>query len=380
MSKRICPICSCENNIKIEQIKLLIPQEYHLPSEYWVTECEQCGFCYADTEASVEDYNNYYANCNTYSGTPVDVQEWDYLHETVGELIKNRIKCDDFVLDMGFGQGNFLKWLQKNGYTNIIGIDPSETSVSKIRQNGICASVGSVFQSPSAELKNQIKCVFLFDVLEHLLFPKDAIQHIKEYLVEDGYLMLSVPNYAFLEKNNNPIINMFNQEHINYFSVISLDNIMAEFGFSKIASNNSSQEEEIIALYQLHNIALRDLQRDNICGDEIRDYVARFDVRRTRIQDKLYSLKLQGNSKIYVWGTGAFTMWLLANTILSEFEISFIDNNKTKIGNTFWKSTIAGSESVTDKNQPIVICSMLYAKEIEKQIVNIGLSNPIIIL
>lgn len=379
MSGRICPICASKKKIRIEHIKLLIPQEYHLPSEYWIVECEQCGFCYADTNASVDDYNVYYSECNTYSGTPVDMQEWDYLHTTAGELLKNRVQKDELVIDMGFGQGNFLKWLRNNGYTDVMGIDPSQTSVDKIREVGIRAEVGSVFHTPDIRFQKQVKCVFLFDVLEHLLFPREAIINIKEYLKEEGYLVISVPNYAYLKNNNNPITNMFNQEHINYFSVVSLDNLMSSFGFKKITSNNV-YEEEIIALYQLKKDEQKAFVRDTQCGCEIRAYVSRFEERKNRIQSQLSRLKQKGIENIYVWGTGAFTMWLLANTTLTEFNIIFIDNNKTKIGNMFWESVICGPDSITDNNQPIVICSMLYAREIEKQIVDMDLSNELVVL
>jgi len=361
---------------------MILPAKYCLPESYNIVSCNQCGFCYADTSATMENYNNYYEQCNVYSGMPVDDSDWNELHGIASDWIADELDKNAALLDMGFGQGNFLCWLKENGYHNIVGIDPSDISVESVKQRGVRAVTGSVFELPKRELQKQFDCVFLFDVLEHLLFPKEAIQNITQYLKQDGYIVISVPNYNCLKYNHNPITNMFNQEHINYFSEVSLDNMMMGTGFDKIKTNVNvkGEQEEIIAMYQMTGDMKTDIEKDDTCRDEIKDYIQKFMTRKISIEEKLLNIVKSSRKEIYVWGTGAFTMWLLANTPLSDCEITFIDNNEVKVGQSFWKGIIKAPKEIDREDVPIVICSMLYAEQIKQQIRNTGLHNEIIII
>lgn len=378
MKFRKCPICDGKATDVLGEIHFWLPDRYSLPNEYSISACKQCGFCYADTSASLEDYNCYYSNCNTYSGSPIDIDEWNTLHITALEMIREYVKKTDFVLDMGFGKGVFMRRLHEEGYTHIYGIDPSQDSVSMVERFGIGkAYVGSIFERPDASERYKYKCVFLFDVLEHLLYPQLAVRNLTEYVEPKGYVLISVPNYASLAENNTPIPNIFNQEHINYFSLTSLDNLLMSHGMRRISTNLSQEDvgDEIVALY-CKDTEISPKGKDTICHQAIRKYLEHFDKQKEIIEEKL--IRLNEEEHIYVWGTGAYTAWLLANTKLGDFSIEFIDNNKTKLGKNFYKSKIHSPEYITQGNIPIVICSMLYAEVIEKQIREMGLNNEII--
>lgn len=381
MSKRLCPICNSEKNKKLEQVKMSLPPEYQLPIEYNVVQCENCGFCYSDTEATEDDYNFYYSNCNIYSGMPSNEEAWDY--RFAKNIIKKYLNKDNKILDMGFGRGDFLHWLKVEGYSDIMGIDPSDESVNAVKGDGINAVLGSVFQIQN-EFKNSFDCIVLFDVLEHLLLPMQAVNNLKHYLKVAGYLLVSVPNYANLKENNNPIPNVFNQEHINYFSQVSLDNLMLNYGFRKVAVGAESEDyKEIIALYQADvNCDKADMVKDIHTVNSIEEYLSRFNLKRKLTEEVLLNIKVDGIKKIYVWGTGAYTMWLLSNSMLDYFDIQFIDNNDMKIENEFCGKKIMAPppRGELDPTIPIVICSMLYSKEIVRQIKETGLKNEIYVL
>lgn len=358
-----------------------IPQLYQLPREYDVVSCNDCGFCYADTNACQEDYDVYYANYNTYSGTPVKDEAWSSLICTAKKYINLHMTKEVRMLDMGFGKGVFLKWLKKEGYTNVCGIDPSEDSVSQMLSEGIEVKVGSIFDNVQPNECNAYGCVFLFDVLEHLLFPLEAISNLKKYLITNGYLLLSVPNYAALENNSYPLPNVFNQEHINYFSIISLDNLMSICGFERVEINSDirGEEEEIIALYQLKDNNEEGLiVRDDYCELSVNGFIQKFETVKKVVNTKINELKALGIESVYIWGTGAYTMWLLANSDICDFSIQFIDNNQVKIGSLFYNSLIVSPFQITDSERPILICSMLYSDEIEYQIRQMGLTNRVV--
>lgn len=373
---RKCPVCGNENVKPLEKITLCIPAECKLPESYQVCSCESCGFCYADTSASQEDYDDYYAAFNSYSGTPVADSTWNGLHNSAIGLLDQAIGKEKKILDMGFGKGTFLKRLYQEGRTSMVGIDPSVDSVKAMEKLNIDIRLGSVMDPVPGGLRGTFSCVCLFDVLEHLLFPGEAVLRLTQYLEKDGYLLLSVPNCGCLRTHAYPIVNVFNQEHINYFSQTSLDNLLGECGFRRVSAPVAEQEE-IVALYRFAGQNQKRLQKDVQSLAEIEAYIESFEEKKHLLNHQLKKLIKKGNKEIYVWGTGAYTMWLLGNTVMSEFTIEFIDNNVTKIGKRFWNGEIISPDDIQG-DKTIVICSMLYAKDIENQIRNMGLLNPII--
>lgn len=68
--------------------------------------------------------------------------------------------------------------------------------------------------------KNRYDAVFLFEVTEHLLIPRKGIANVASLLRNNGYFMLSVPDYSLIAKDTCSIPNYFNLEHINYFQRI----------------------------------------------------------------------------------------------------------------------------------------------------------------
>ena len=69
---RNCPVCNKKMRKIMEHISMNVPEDYHLPDSYNIVVCEQCGMVYADTSATMEDYDWYYTNCNFYGDDSKD--------------------------------------------------------------------------------------------------------------------------------------------------------------------------------------------------------------------------------------------------------------------------------------------------------------------
>lgn len=373
-NERVCPICKSAINNKIAHIKLLLPDYIRLPSEYNVVSCCNCGFCFSDTKATAEDYDQYYMNSNVYSGVPAAETHWDALHSCAGKYIDELLNKESHILDMGFGQGRFLLYLKKLGYGNIVGIDPSPESVENIKKENIYAAQGSIMDAPSNGMAETMDCVFLFDVIEHLLFPREALEKISGYIKEEGYLMFSVPNYENVKFVNAPIPNQFNQEHINYFSEKSIDNLLSGIGYKRIDITTVKDGEELFAVYQKANCK-HDIIYDDLCCKSIEEYISRQNILMGKSNQIIKKLLCNNVNKIYLWGTGAYAMWLLANTELLQFDITYIDNNPLKIGKEFNGKIIQSVSAVNDMKVPVLICSMLNSDAIIEQMHTLGLEN-----
>lgn len=375
MENRTCPICGGEHTTSLKEITMKIPQDYHLPQSYHVVACDKCGFVYADTAASMEDYDWYYTHCNFYGDDTKD--DNTYRYEMVRDFLEQYCDKDDRMLDIGAGNGRFEIALKKNGYTNIVGMDSSEMSVERLRNNDVEAYVGSIYSEVLPEDAHKYDCIFLFEVAEHLLCPGLGMQKVRQLLREDGYFIVSVPDYSQIADDPSDIPNYFNLEHINYFSEVSLDNLMRMYGMKHVAGKRIGKD--LICCYQCGD-ADAALEMDNMTRSAVEAFFAAKQGKEERIRCLIADWKEKG-SELVIWGTGSYVMSLIATTELLDCKIvGFVDNNKLKQGREMYGYKIYPPEFLQDKEVTIVICSMLYAEQIKAQLEELQTANEIVIL
>lgn len=376
--RKQCPICKSSEKAIIRRIHMKIPANFHLPDGYDIVSCEKCGFCYASTEATIDDYDYYYSHCNFYSGVPGESKGKMELNLRAVNLVDELLDKDKQLLDIGYGNGNLMRLLRKQGFNNIFGIDPDSDGVESMRREGFITFCNSIYDEVRNDLAGMFDCVFCFDVLEHLLHPDKALEKIAGYLKKQGYLIVSVPNYAALWDDESILINQFNQEHINYFSLISLDNLMKQFNFYRIdKTGEHAEEKELFVVYAYSGATGNysslnhdtNIVKDEICKPSIEDYVKRNEKLEISVNEKLMQHHFNGISdSVYIWGTGSYAMWLLANTMLGQMNVeAFIDNNEKKVGNFFCDRPIISADKM-DKDKPILICCMRFYQDIVEQI------------
>lgn len=99
-----------------------------------------------------------------------------------------------------------------------------------------------------------------------------------------------------------------------------------------------------------------------------------------RVRKMIAELKEQ-QKEIVIWGTGSYVMNLIATTDLLECKIQgFVDNNKIKQGREMYGYTIYPPNYLLDKNDTVLICSMLNGQEIKAQLEEMNTKNEIIVL
>lgn len=101
----------------------------------------------------------------------------------------------NLMWEVGSGHGN-VAILLKNYGTAVIAIEPLEQGALVTASSGIRSYVGTLdkLQFP----KNSIKCIGIFDVLEHLDNPNEVLGEIYRVLEPDGLLVTSVPAHQWL--------------------------------------------------------------------------------------------------------------------------------------------------------------------------------------
>ncbi len=134
---RACPICHGHKGTILKNIQMCHLEGSPLPTTYPVVSCETCGFTFADVEATQQVYNEYYTNYNIHSEDSA-VKDFQFRSgfENMYELMKNYISLNAKILDVGCGNGDFLRYLQKKGYNHLYGLDPSSEAITRLIKHG----------------------------------------------------------------------------------------------------------------------------------------------------------------------------------------------------------------------------------------------------
>ena len=59
VSHRLCPICQGQAASYLLTMHFALPDKSPLPSQYDLLVCQRCGSGFADSDANVEDYDEY---------------------------------------------------------------------------------------------------------------------------------------------------------------------------------------------------------------------------------------------------------------------------------------------------------------------------------
>ena len=386
LAKRNCPICGCKINRRIFSVHMKIADKLRLPDCYDVVECDYCGFCYADTEATAEDYQQYYENNNVYGELDIEISAYNSLFRETKAILDALDVSDEKMLDIGFGKGELDIFLSRNGYPHMEGLDPSEQSVCHLQKYGLNARCGSVYDEVS-EGRGEYKCIFMYGMIEHLFDPFLAISRAKEYLKKDGYMFWWIPVFDDMREDDTPVVNNFNQEHINYFSAVSIRNLAIMNGLQQIresrlvaAQRGSSKAYGILGVYQVNNDTTYEITKDAGTGKSIEEYYKRIKKKDLSVRRQIAEWK-RTQEKIIVWGTGAYMMNLAAEAELFDCNIvAFVDNNPSKQGGELSGIPVLGPDILHNYTGKVVICSMMYAHSIERQIRDAGFENELVSL
>jgi SAM-dependent methyltransferase len=371
---RNCPVCDCNNVQIIDTQAFTLPKGHPLEAGYNIVVCRACGFAYANIEAVQEDFDYYYREFSKYednstsTGGGGSIEDSVRLEQTakgISEFVNNKTAR---IVDIGCANGGLLACLEKLGFSNLVGVDPSPACVSYISSHlEIEAHVGSIFSLPKL---GHFDLVVLSHVLEHIIHLKETVHILKEVLCEKGKIYAEVPDATRFHLFNYAPFQEFNSEHINYFSKQSLINSIENGGFLCKTSGSKTFETTpgffcpaIFGLFEKQTFDKSGIiEKDvDLCG-QLQVYIEESRKELTRIDSIINSTILRlSNSEIIVWGTGQLAMKLLSQTSLCKAKIAaFVDGNPINQGKTLLGYPIVSPEKIVSSGLPIVITSILH--------------------
>lgn len=397
---RPCPVCANTQVEVLHHQKFTLSAGHILPDAYDVVWCPACGFAYADTPASQQDYDAYYADFSKYQDDKTSTggggAEWDArrLQETaraIAEVVPDR---QARILDVGCANGGLLGELKALDYTHLVGVDPSPACVANAGRNfDVEAVTGWLGRLP--ENMGKFDVVMLAHVLEHVADVTSAVGELSQLLKENGTLYVEVPDASRYADYLIAPFQDFNTEHINHFGLFSLRSLFGSHGFTEVSSGQKEIESSpgcpypvAYAFFRRSNAASGPVMSekqsfpiDSVFQKSLLRYIS---LSRAKLQqiEQLLAPHVGEEKPLIVWGTGQLSMKLLAETSLGRAAIAaFVDGNPINQGKKIAGVPVVAPEQISGMNHPILIATLLHHQAITARIRDdLRLTNPIIML
>lgn len=135
-------------------------------------------------------------------------------------------------LDVGCGDGALVMTASEFGFA-ALGLDARAEPVTALLRLGYAATQSEFMAAKAGE---PVTVISMFDVLEHMIFPRRALDHARELLAPGGLLIISLPNmdsssWRLMDQASaNPY--WMEIEHHHNFTRQSLSAKLVEHGFT----------------------------------------------------------------------------------------------------------------------------------------------------
>ena len=212
-----CPLCHSQDSKRVCETRDVL---HGLPGRFRLVRCRGCSHVYLNPRPTPETICHYYPADYSPHAAPVDPEQegthessssrsiqmakwipglrglYYWLKETCAEVVPPVNVAEPRALELGCGNGGFLKILRNKGW-QAEGLEPAEAAVTEARRKGFRVHHG-IFTDGLYD-ENSQNAVFAWMVLEHLHDPVRALHEIHRILKPGGWFVASVPNWGCWE-------------------------------------------------------------------------------------------------------------------------------------------------------------------------------------
>lgn len=333
--------------------------------------CPKCKFIFTQNPLSEEALNNRYKNESKFEYNSTNYfleQDEAYIRrcnrqkQFIDLYIKDRYRS---IFEVGASSGYNLSL-----YPDIItyGIEPSELNCNLAKKiYGIDLFNGTYQDYLSSNTDKLYDLLFLSHTLEHIVNPLSFLKNINPR--GSKYVFIEVPTFDY--KYIDEPFSMFCEEHVNYFSYESLENLMYELGYKNIAYNIVFEQDcmlpagnpSIATLWEKSD-NLTHLSVSNNLKDIVCNYIEKSKIELQRINTILK--KIPDDKRIAVWGVGHHASMLAANTVLSNKDIVRVyDSDSRKYKYKFCEQEIRpfDEKDIYENNIDVIIVTTYTAQK-----------------
>ncbi|HET7696961.1 MAG TPA: methyltransferase domain-containing protein [Vicinamibacterales bacterium] len=388
---RDCPVCGSPDRRVVFRQEFAAVEQATPITGYDVAVCERCGAAYADGIPGQAAFDRYYREMSKYEYAQRGGEESEYDARrlaVIADVVAPRLPSRDArVLDVGCASGRLLANLRERGFPNVTGLDPSPAcAATAARLYSI--PVRTTTLAGIAASGERFDVVIMVGVLEHLRDLESAFAQVRALLEPSGLFYVEVPDVtAFADWPNAPYQD-FSTEHINFFSPVSLRNLMRRHGFAEAFLEQNHREQSyrtvmsnISAFYRREEEMPQHIEFDADTALGLDRYLAACAADERRLHEKIDAV-VDAKQPILVWGVGTHTSRLMATSRLAEADIvAFVESNSRYHGKLLHGRPIVAPEALRERREPVLISSRVFQQEIADQIrTALGCANELILL
>ena len=377
MIQRCCPVCAGKKTKKIFHrdfggMESIVPF-----SGYDVVQCTRCGAFYADSIGETMPLMHYYEMMSKYETEAFSVsREALAEYEFAIGFLRGHLAPEQSIIDIGCGNGAMLHMLQEQGFHHLTGLEPSEKNCRGITERwGIRAVAGALGEEIPPLADETFDVVLMEGVLEHLIDVQGNVREALSYLKEDGALYLNVPDLAAFPACHD-LYQQFSVEHVNFFSLPSMQNLMREFGMTCVAYDRNGYG--VFTLWRHASEGVPALAFDHTGTADMRTYLTGAEQLAAQMKDRLTPYR---GRAVYVWAAGTHTAMLYQLRLLDGIHVrAIIDSNANYQGKEVYGVPVIAPQELTEREPlPIIISSQLAQDAIHAQIKEkMGLPNEMV--
>lgn len=191
-----CPICSSDKEdrqvyaatFSPEQLtpELFSPRRMPDRIHYRMVICEGCGLMRADPALSSQALGSYYEASGSHEAVLARQAAATYMEYF--RRYFSGFPCGSKVLEAGCGNGEFLRELQRDGFHDINGVEPSRAAAEQA--GGLRDSIYNGMFGPGIYPEGYFDLICAFHLLDHISDPKKFLSDCRAYLKSQGRLFL----------------------------------------------------------------------------------------------------------------------------------------------------------------------------------------------
>lgn len=233
----------------------------HEKSDQWLIDCEPCGFKHLVPLPDLKAWNDFYKDSfyEDYWGNFIK----DQLEEIDWLKIEHNEKYDTFetflppgrrkLLDVGSGPGFFIQTGSERGW-NTVGVEPAKAAWKYATEELGAEVLNRVFDEESIQQLDEFDVIHFNNVLEHLPDPMMTLSLTNQILSNGGLICITAPNDfnplqdAVVDYCKKEPYWIDIREHLNYFDLDSLENLLRRMGFVPIYHTSSFPLELFILM------------------------------------------------------------------------------------------------------------------------------------
>lgn len=327
-----------------------------------ISVCQNCGFCFSSPAPNQGSLLEYYSNgFSGFKGIGLP-----YSINSRLAVLKKYARPEGVFAEVGGDEPGEFHEACANLFKTHIAID-------------ISADIDSTYRSLSELNAGTVDVLAHYDVLEHVLGVEDFLAQCFMVLKPGGVMICEVPDLRLYPRN----LLMLECEHVNHFSVSTLNKIAMKIGFNLIeVSHKCSRSFGFLSVFRKDCGAKNQLESNSV--DEHLDAMACLEGGKAQIEFLQENIKkiahkvnfLVGqNKKVTLWGVNELLRRLIMETTQIE-DLVVVDSDPRR------KSFLSDNGVVVfePKNvvnhivnsELVVICAPRYKAEIINWMVDNG--------